>query len=497
MRKFLLILCSIILVNVLIMAQDTNQKEENIPSPLREMRGVWVATVDNIDWPSKPGLDTKTQQKEIIAILDKVESLNMNAVIFQVRPQADALYKSTLEPWSYYLSGEQGKAPNPYYDPLEFWIKEAHKRGIEVHAWFNPYRAAHPASKGSKAENSVLNTMPECVAKLGSQGYYWLIPTMEKVQDHSYNVVMEVVNNYDIDGIHFDDYFYPYEEYNDGKDFPDDKQYSEYKQNGGTLEKGDWRRDAVNKFIKRVYEGIKHTKPEVKFGISPFGFYRPGCPSIVTSTFDPYSTLYADSKLWLNNGWVDYFTPQLYWQISRPALSFPALLNWWNSENIKKRNLFPGLYFSPQIPTKDLSMEIINQVFVTRGMNTEAPGTILFSMKSMMNNDDTICKPLFNSAFTQKALMPTYTWIDDVLPEMPIVKINKGNADITVEINKPQNENPFLYVVYYKANNKWQYDIISSDITTYSIKDVNTTNIAVSCIDKCGNESKKNLIKIN
>ncbi len=208
---------------------------EMFPAAEREFRAVWVATVANIDWPSVPGLTTEQQQQEAIAILDTVKKLNLNAVIFQVRPQCDAFYSSELEPWSYYLSGQQGVAPNPFYDPLEFWITEAHKRGLELHAWFNPYRAHHPKG-GEVSEYSIVKTRPELVKKL-ENGYYWLDPAKQGTQDHSFAVVMDVVRRYDIDGVHFDDYFYPYPSYNGNKDFPDDDTWNEYKRAGGKLKR--------------------------------------------------------------------------------------------------------------------------------------------------------------------------------------------------------------------------------------------------------------------
>ena len=206
---------------------------DNIPPVQREMRAAWVATVANIDWPSRPGLSTDEQKKEAIVILDKIKLLNMNAVVLQVRPQADALYKSDIEPWSYYLTGEQGKAPEPFYDPLEFWVTEAHNRGIELHTWLNPYRAGHPAMKGAISDKSIIKSKPACVKKLASEGYYWMDPTNAEVQDQSFAVVMDLIKRYDIDGIHFDDYFYPYAEYNNNKDFPDEEGYKEYKAKGG------------------------------------------------------------------------------------------------------------------------------------------------------------------------------------------------------------------------------------------------------------------------
>ncbi|MGE5498792.1 MAG: glycoside hydrolase family 10 protein [Syntrophothermus sp.] len=329
LRKLLL---GVLILSATVSTNAANKKKEaeEIPSASRELRAAWVATVDNIDWPSKPGLSVDEQKKEAIAILDRLKELNMNAVIFQVRPQADALYKSDLEPWSYYLTGEQGKAPEPFYDPLEFWVSEAHARGIELHAWFNPYRANHPAMKCEISPKSIVKTKPECVRKLGKAGYYWMDPSLQEVQNHSYSVIMDVVKRYDIDGVQFDDYFYPYSEYNEGKDFPDDESYKAYTDKGGKLSRGDWRRDNVNKFVKRVYEGIKKVKASVLFGISPFGLYRPGYPASIPSGFDQYSTLYADAKLWFNRGWVDYYSTQLYWNISNMKVSFPIHFGWWD-----------------------------------------------------------------------------------------------------------------------------------------------------------------------
>jgi uncharacterized lipoprotein YddW (UPF0748 family) len=229
-------------------ALDQNGQE---PLATKEFRAAWVATVANINWPSKPGLSTEEQQKEAIALLDFLKNNNFNAVIFQVRPQADALYNSELEPWSYFLTGKQGQAPVPYYDPLDFWVNEAHDRGLELHVWLNPYRAHH-ISAGEVESASIVHKMSNSVVKL-KEGYWWFDPSKKSTQDHSAAVVMDLVKRYDIDGVHFDDYFYPYESYNGGADFPDDDSWSEYVKSGGKLSRGDWRRESVNQFIERVY----------------------------------------------------------------------------------------------------------------------------------------------------------------------------------------------------------------------------------------------------
>src|SRR5690606_7145814 len=252
----------------------------NLPNVPREFRAAWVATVANINWPSKNNLSTEQQKQEAINLLDMLKNNNFNAVIFQVRPSADGLYKSSLEPWSYFVTGTIGKAPSPYYDPLEFWVEEAHKRGLELHVWLNPYRAHH-SNGGQVTSESLVRKSPENVVRLRN-GMYWFDPASQETQNHAASVVMDIVKRYDIDGVHFDDYFYPYATYNGGADFPDDKTWFAYKKTGGNLSRPDWRRDNVNKFIKRIYTEIKKEKPSVKFGLSPFGIWKPGYPSGVT-----------------------------------------------------------------------------------------------------------------------------------------------------------------------------------------------------------------------
>lgn len=469
------------------------KKDLIIPSPQREMRAVWVATVANIDWPSKPGLSVEEQKKEAIAILDKSKALNINAVVFQVRPQADALYKSELEPWSYYLTGEQGKAPEPFYDPLEFWVEESHARGLELHVWFNPYRANHPAMKSEISEKSIVKTHPELVKKLGSKGYYWMNPALKAVQDHSAAVVMDVVKRYDIDGVHFDDYFYPYWDYNDNKDFPDDDTYEAYQASGGKLARNDWRREAVNKFIKRIYKEMKKEKPHVKFGISPFGIWRPGYPESIAG-FDQYDKLYADAKLWLNKGWIDYFTPQLYWQISKIPQSYPVLLGWWKNENVKNRNLFPGLIISGGA-NKEGATEAVNQIMVTRGMIPEAPGNIFFSMKSLMKDDSDVAKQIVDGPYKKQALIPPYPWIDSKKPKAPIVQVDQKNDEIKITLTPIGKEKPFLWVVYSQVNDKWSYEVFPAKQTEIikSTKENQISHIAVSAVDRNGNESEKTI----
>jgi len=276
------ILCLVPLFAGFVGGQDADP-----PAIPREFRAAWVATVDNIDWPSSRTLTPDQQRSEMIHILDTAVSLRLNAIIFQVRPACDALYDSKLEPWSEYLTGRQGRAPSPYYDPLEFAVREAHARGIELHCWFNPYRAGHPAQRGPYALSHIRYRHPEIVKNYGR--YLWLDPGEPLVQKHSLDVIRDVVRRYDIDGVHIDDYFYPYPE--DGQEFQDQASYKRYQNGGGDLGLHDWRRQNVDHFVESAYKTIKSEKPWVKFGISPFGIYRPGIPETIKAGVDQYDEL--------------------------------------------------------------------------------------------------------------------------------------------------------------------------------------------------------------
>jgi uncharacterized lipoprotein YddW (UPF0748 family) len=287
----------------------------------RELRGVWVATVNNIDWPSQRGASMATQQAELLAIVDAAADAHLNALMFQVRPEADALYASALEPWSRYLTGTQGVDPG--WDPLAFVIDAAHARNLEVHAWLNPYRAR--ASAGAPvAANHVAMTLAEHVHDYA--GFSWMDPGAVEVQDHTVAVIADIATRYDIDGVHLDDYFYPYP---DGTPFPDTATWGAYQAGGGTLSLDDWRRDNVNTMVRRIHETLADVAPRVRFGISPFGIYRPGQPEGI-SGLDQYAAIYADPKLWKERGWVDYLAPQLYWATDQTGQEFGKLIQWWS-----------------------------------------------------------------------------------------------------------------------------------------------------------------------
>ncbi|MFO7573899.1 MAG: family 10 glycosylhydrolase [Bacteroidales bacterium] len=410
----------------------TGDPSGRTPSAVREFRAAWVATVANINWPSKPGIPVEQQKREALQLLDMLHENNFNAVVFQVRPQCDALYKSDLEPWSYYLTGEQGKAPDPYYDPLEFWIEESHKRGIELHAWLNPYRAHH-VSGGPVSDASIVKRKPELALFLET-GYWWLDPSLQGTQDHSYDVVIDLVQRYDLDGIHFDDYFYPYPDYNNFKDFPDDASWEEYLRSGGKLSRSDWRRESVNTFIERLYKGIKAEKPHVKFGLSPFGIWRPYNPPGV-SGFDQHEVLYADARLWLNKGWIDYYSPQLYWPVGQLQQSYPVLLGWWAQENRKNRHLWPGISIDRFQGERAID-EVTSQIMIARGMLPNSPGVIHWSIGPLIMAPP-LAKAISSGPYQKQALVPPSPWLSRKTPLAPEVALFTVHDSVKVTWSHP------------------------------------------------------------
>jgi len=456
------------------------------PLPAREFRAAWVATVANIDWPSKPGLPAAQQKAEMIAILDRAAKLNLNAIIFQVRPACDAMYASQIEPWSYYLTGAMGKAPEPFYDPLAFAVEEAHKRGLELHAWFNPYRAGILASKGVPSANHISKTHPNLVRKYG--GFLWLDPGEKEVQDYSLSVVMDVVNRYDIDGVHFDDYFYPYKEMDEQRqemDFPDEPSWKRYGAKG-RQSRDDWRRENVNELVRRVYDSIKAVKPWVKFGISPFGIWQPGYPQQIKG-FNSYDKLYCDSRKWLANGWVDYCSPQLYWSINLPDTSFPALLKWWSNENPKHRNIWPGIN-SDKVGRKLKSEEpmwtadeIISQIKIARHDNGSAAGVIHWSMKSLMQDRGGLATALANGVYAERALVPASAWLERRLPAKPRLVLDGGE----LKWEPAATEKISAWVLQIKIDNQWLTSILPGETRKHLLA-VPADAIALTAIDRCG-----------
>lgn len=400
-------------------------------APKREFRGVWVATVANIDWPSSPGLSTARQQAEILDILNLHKLNGNNAIILQVRPTADAIYQSELEPWSRFLTGEQGLAPEPFYDPLEFWIRETHKRGMELHAWFNPYRISLDTSD-VLSDSHICHEHPEWIFTYGERTY--LSPANPRVWDFVTNVVVDVVRRYDVDAIHFDDYFYPYQIA--GQELPDSLEFQLF---GGEFypdHLADWRRHNVDTIISLLGAAIKAEKPWVKFGISPFGVWRNRCEdregSETTAGTSNYDGLYADVLLWQQKGWIDYLMPQLYWRESHPAVGFSTLAYWWNDFGFG-RHMYVGL--APyRLDKKSQHSQWRKEKYLLRQIDLIREleglhGFGYFSSKHFFREDLARLNKKLRKKYCQTpALVPEMPWIDSEAPSRPRGLRSEGKA---------------------------------------------------------------------
>ncbi|MGQ0816029.1 MAG: glycoside hydrolase family 10 protein [Gemmatimonadota bacterium] len=399
-----------------------------VPPLQREMRGLWIATVANIDWPSRRTLTAEQQQAELIDILTRAASNGINAIVLHVRPAADALYESSLEPWGVMLTGTQGSHPG--YDPLAFAIREAHARGLELHAWINPFRAGNTRDTAQLAASHVFHARRDWVRVYGSN--LWLDPGEPAAQEHSLRVIKDIVARYDIDAIHADDYFYPYVE-NDAANvpipFPDDATFA---QHGAGSARGDWRRANIDRFVERMYREVHAIKPTLKVGISPFGIWRPGNPPGVQG-LDAYASIYADSRKWLQEGWIDYLAPQLYWAIAAPQQSFPALLDWWLAQNPKGRHVWPGLAaYRVENGTSSAftSSEIPNQIRLTRDRN--ARGQLLYNTTwTLKQRGGQLAGLLAADVYKDAAVIPATPWLDGSAPAAPALTLSGSTIQIT------------------------------------------------------------------
>lgn len=390
--------------------------------PKREFRGVWVATVANIDWPSEPGLSTLEQQEEILDILDLHKLNGINAIILQVRPTADALYPSELEPWSGFLTGAQGKAPEPFYDPLEFWIRETHRRGMELHAWFNPYRINLDTSDILDSTH-IIHEHPEWLFNYGGRSYF--SPANPGVWNFVREVVVDVVRRYDVDAIHFDDYFYPYRI--EGQEFPDSLDFVDFGGDYYPDRLEEWRRHNVDTIIALLGESIKAEKAWVKFGISPFGVWRNRSEdergSETTAGTSNYDGLYADVLLWQKEGWIDYLMPQLYWRESHPAVGFSNLAYWWNDFSFG-RHMYVGLApyrldRKSKYPQWRKDKYLLKQIDLIRELEG-LHGFGYFSSKHFFRKElSGLNRKLQKKHSHTPALVPVMPWIDARAPGRP------------------------------------------------------------------------------
>jgi len=451
------------------------------PPPVREFRAAWISPVTaNPDWPSKPGLPVAQQKAELIALLDGAQRLHLNAVCFQVRPACDAFYASSLEPWSDRITGAMGQGPVPFFDPLAFAIAEAHQRGLQLHAWFNPYRAAHPSTKSPAAANHITRTHPELVRRYGDQ--IWLDPGEPGAQQRTIAVVLDVVKRYDVDGIVFDDYFYPYpvkDRAGRELDFPDDASWKKYGV-ATRLSREDWRRRNVNQLVEKVSAGIKAAKPQVQFGISPFGIWRPQYPPPIKG-LDAYAKIYADARLWLASGWVDFIAPQLYWPVSSREQSFSGLYNWWRTQNPKSRHVFAGLD-----ATKFAADEITRQIQTVRTF-ASAGGEIHFHLRTLTDNPALLAAVY--ALYSQPALVPVSPWLATTPLAKPKLTVVAGNNSAHIKWENPGGTAVGAWLLQSRVNGNWVQEVLPPGRTdSYRDKGVPDA-ISIRAVDRLGNLS--------
>ncbi len=472
-------------------------------TPKREFRGVWVATVTNIDWPSRPGLTADQQKQELIGLLEQHKKNGMNAILLQVRPAADAFYAKSREPWSRWLMGKQGLAPAAGYDPLAFAIKEAHFRGMELHAWFNPYRANMSAGEQVSPDH-MTSKRPDLFFTYGGKKQF--DPGLPEVREYIVQVILDVVKGYDVDGIHFDDYFYPYPI--SGQRINDSLTFSKYP--NGFTNVPDWRRNNVDLLIKMLDDSIHHYKKYVKFGISPFGIWKNSSEDTLgskTNGLSNYAELYADSRKWIKEGWVDYINPQVYFSFTRKAAPFDVLVDWW-SNNAFGRHVYIGqaayLVNQKMEAAWRIPGQIPDQVRYLR-QNNRIQGSVFFSSKSFSTVARATGDSLKNDLYRYPALPPQMPWLDEVVPNPPQNFTADALKDgVHLKWEKPlkasDGETASGYVIYRfnegeklsTLDPKYILRISFEDYTSFidtSIETGKRYNYLVTALDRLKNES--------
>ncbi len=426
------------------MLYSWNQVYLQTTFPKREVRAVWIATVVNLDWPSSRWGSTQSQKNELVSIFDELQETGINCVFFQIRTECDALYASAYDPWSYWLTGQQGSSPSPYYDPLQFAIEEAHQRNMELHAWFNPYRAERSVGSYSIDPLHVSVQHPDWVLQIGN--FKFLDPGLPMVREYVNNVIMDVVTNYDVDGIHFDDYFYPYPPNNITNE--DNATFSNYNRGFTNIE--DWRRDNVNLLVESIYDSINNEKQWVKFGISPFGIWKNNVPPGIMGT-SSYYDIYCDPIAWLNGHYIDYVNPQLYWQISGPQ-DYSLLMPWWGSVS-NNRHIYTGNALYKMTTYHNWpAQEIANQIRLNR-QEPGVKGCVFFRSSYITNNTKGIADTLKNDLFKYYSLNEPMAWKDSIPPESPTdLLANNISGGIRLQWDQPalavDGDSAESYVLY-------------------------------------------------
>ncbi len=428
-------------------------------------------------------------------MLDRAAAIGLNALILQVRPAGDALYPSALEPWSEYLTGAQGRAPVPAWDPLAWWVQEARARGLELHVWLNPYRARHSSAKTPLVAPHLAVRQPALARRYGD--LLWIDPGEPAAAAHTLAVVADVVRRYDIDAVHIDDYFYPYPVKVGDADlpFPDDTAYARYRLGGGLLARDDWRRANVDALVQEMHATVRRIKPWVRFGISPFGLGRPDRRPPGVTGFSQVDKLYADVERWLENGWLDYLAPQLYWPIDRAGQPFPVLLDYWIGQNRAQRHVWPGLFTSmvtrgePLGPRAWAGREIFDQVTLQR-TRPGATGHIHFSMSALMQDRDGVATLLQIGPYATPALVPATPWLDDQPPPAPLLRL----AGSRVAIEPAAGEAAARWAVWRRVGGAWRFAVLPAAQRSFALDGADAA--VVSAVDRVGNLSTRNFVRL-
>lgn len=450
------------------------------PPLLREFRAAWITTLKNSDWPSRPGLPTAAAQRELDTILDAARGLGLNAVVLQVRPAGDALYRSQLEPWSEWLTGAQGRAPDPPWDPLAYAIAAAHARGLELHAWINPLRARHAEATSPLAAPHLGVRQPGLL--VAHDGYLWFDPGQAAAREQTLKVAADLVARYDLDGLHYDDYFYPYP--GKASDFADDATFAAYRRGGGKLARADWRRANIDALVAELYRATKAQKPWVKVGISPFGIARPGKPPGIDG-LDQYEKLYADPEKWLAEGLCDYMAPQLYWPIDQKKQSFALLAPWWANANPRHRHLWPGLSPGRTVAAKPpyRPHEIEQQIGILR-QTPGIDGHIHFGFATLQHDRGQIASSLRRRAYAEPALVPPSPWLGDKPPASPELKLARRDDRLVLSWT-PRQELRFLAVQTRRAQ-LWSFAaLVDAQAGSHTLPGA-VDEVAVTALDRCG-----------
>lgn len=452
-------------------------------SPKYEFRAVWIATVENIDWPSKKGLSVAQQKSEFIQLLELHKRNGMNAIIMQIRPASDAFYPSQYEPWSEYLTGKQGLPPTPYYDPLQFMIEETHKRGMEFHAWLNPYRAVFNVKKSSVSPTHITRIQPSWFVTYGDKKYF--NPGIPEAQQFVTRIVKDLIIRYDLDGIHMDDYFYPYRIA--GKEFPDEASYKKF---GNGMTKDEWRRSNCDSIIKAIHETVVAHNPTVRFGVSPFGVWRNQKDDPEGSNTNAgqtnYDDLYADILLWLKKGWIDYVAPQLYWEFGHKLVDYQTLLDWWAAHGYGKHiYIGHGIYRAGSSEAWKNTDEIPAQISALREKEN-IQGSIYFSSKTFEKNPNGWNDSLRYNYYNKPAIVPPMNWIDTTKPPKPVINhalMRYDGNKLRIGI-KEKDADVKNYAIYHSEQNNIDIKNAQYLLAIVPASVIETTTISLPEYDK-------------